>query len=546
MKKYFLIIISFVAANIFGQNLDSLFNVYMNMHGENRQDVAVQSAEEGVKCATALVFDIKRNIENFNPKQKSVLSALASRPSTDTSFVTKSGLFRVHFYKSGSNAPGYDLNELSIAIDSSYNYEVNILGYPPPPFDSGNSSISNNPDQLYDIYITNLSFNFYGYTDTDEDLGDSKYTSFIVIDNDFSTYYTKGIDAARVTVAHELHHAIQMGNYIFRSEDQYYYELTSTSMEEFVFDDVNDYYDQLRSFMLNPRRSFPFNNGYNLAIWNIFLSQRFDKDIIKRTWELMPQKRALNSIADAIAERGKNFKEEFAQFGLWLYFTGSRAVPGKFFEEAANYPLVKPLMSMEFMKPESSMDVSSEPVSTNILLFTTENGGFVDTFTAVISNCDLNSAVNRTSNTIDFKYRLSNSPAQGFRKVLDGYYSLIESQSEFLLTEANVFNNSPVNNGGIISREVAYVYPQPFRYSKYNFLYMPAPKENNGVAELYVYSTDMNLVYNGNTRILNFDNIVAQWNPFDNNGNKLASGIYFYVLKSGDKIIKGKFAVLND
>ena len=72
----------------------------------------------------------------------------------------------------------------------------------------------------------------------------------MVIDNDYAGgYYSTGINGARVTVAHEFHHGIQCGNYspknsssLYRNSDVFYYKLTSTAMEEFVVDVVNDYY----------------------------------------------------------------------------------------------------------------------------------------------------------------------------------------------------------------------------------------------------------------------------------------------------------------
>jgi len=53
----------------------------------------------------------------------------------------------------------------------------------------------------------------YGQTTSENNVGLSRWTSYIEIDNDFIGFYTIGINAARVTAAHEFHHAIQMGNY---------------------------------------------------------------------------------------------------------------------------------------------------------------------------------------------------------------------------------------------------------------------------------------------------------------------------------------------
>ena len=177
-----------------------------------------------------------------------------------TSVVSSNGFFRVHYDLTGTNALGYDLNLLLQAIDSVYSFEITYLGYPAPPSDG-----SAGDDDKYDIYVLNILD--YGYTQPEDMVGASKWTSFMVIDNDFGTgFYTHGIDAARVTVAHEFHHAIQMGNYApinpsepYRSSDRFYYELTSTAFEEFVFDEVNDYYAYMPAYFNHPSQSFPQN-----------------------------------------------------------------------------------------------------------------------------------------------------------------------------------------------------------------------------------------------------------------------------------------------
>ncbi len=550
MKKTFLAVLFFTGLSVQAQNLDSLFNEYVKIktgaeiNVKQKSVTAVQG--ERIKCAFGIVNSVRVNYNLLTPDQQKLYLRLSTRPTSDTSFVTPNGYFRIHYFKSGTNAPGYDLNELAKAVDSSYNYEVNILGYPPPPKDFGTSAEKDNPDDLYDIYLQNLTSDTYGYTQAEDDLGNSKYTSYMVIDNDFSNYNTKGIDGARVTVAHEMHHGIQMGNYVFRSEDAFYHEITSTSMEEFVYDSINDYYYDLPTFMWNPQRAFASNSGYDLAIWNLFMSSEFGVNIIKRTWELMPQERALNAIADAISERDSSFKKEFAKFGLWLWFTGPRAIPGKYFKEAANYPLVHPFMTLGFSKPETIVSANSEPVSTNILVFTNNTGSKIDTLVSIISNTDITNGIDNLSYTTSFKYHLANQSAQGYRNIIGDFYSDVESSADFLFAETNVFNNFPVEGGRITSAEIGYPYPQPFRTALDNFIYFPVTVNQSGNVELYIYSVDMNLVYSGEVKVLALNNAVVQWNCKDKWGKKLGSGIYFYVIKSGDTIKKGKFAVLND
>lgn len=542
MTKYVLLIIGFVSISVLkAQNLDSLFNEFVRIKTSAvsvKEPHQVSSITESAKCGFSIINEVKLNYNKFNPKQKVVISSLLTRPKTDTSFVTPSGKFRIHYNKSGIDSPVYNLNDLAKAADSSYNYEVNILGYPPPPSDFGSGG-----DDKYDIYIVNLGSGLYGYTELENELPDNRYTSFTVIDNDYSEHNTKGIDGARVTVAHELHHAIQIGNYLYRAADNFYHELSSTAMEEFVFDSINDYYYYIRSFTDRTSNSFFKNDGYNLALWNIFLKERFGFNILKRTWELMKNKRALFAIADAIGEFNSMFKDEFTLFGLWLYFTGSRAVPNRFFKEAKNYPLIKPLISSQFNKPQTKIEVASNPVSLNYLVFT-DNSTRADTFVAVISNNDLNSGINDPTKKIQLTYTLSNQNYDGFRNIVPGYFSKLESDNNIMISETNILNNSPIDN--IISTEIDYAFPQPFRYSKHSYINFPIGNTFASTADLYIYSVDMDLVFNGQLKVYTSDKKVVIWNVIGNNNKKLSSGVYLYIVKTDDAAQKGKFVIYND
>jgi hypothetical protein len=545
MRK--LLLILFLVPYIFskGQNLDSLFNEFVRIKGLSHEAGLPQAVQdkEPEKCSFGIISEVKLNYDKFTLKQKAIIASALQRPTLDTSFVSPSGKFRIHFNKSGNYTPQYDLNELAKAADSSYNYEVNILGYPAPPLDG-----SDGGDDKYDIYIIDEG-GFYGGTTNDRKITDSTWTSFIDIDYAYKDYYTQGIDAARVTLAHELNHAIQMGNYIYRPSDTFYYEITSTSMEEFVYDGINDYYQYLDTYFRNPARSFSSIVGYDTAIWNIFLADRFDtisvaesvrgKNIIRRIWELMPHQRALQAIAQAIQEAGSSFKVEFNTFGQWTYFTKNRAVSGKYFKDAANYPQITPFMTLPFTKPTTSLNVNSEAVSNTFLFFYEDTG---DTLVSIISNCDISGALSLSHPRTDFTYILSSEVFNGSRKIRDGYYTEVKSASDFMFVESNIFNSIPIN--GVIISELDYVFPQPFRYSQNQILNIPA--SGSGKGELFIYDISMKLVYSGQLTIDGTDKIVMRWNGFGSNGKKLGTGVYIYVTKCGDTVNKGKFVIYND
>ena len=108
----------------------------------------------------------------------------------------------------------------------------------------------------------------------------------------------------------------------------------------------------------------------------------------------------------------------------------------------------------------------------------------------------------------------------------------------------NIFNNNPVTD--IVTTEINYAFPQPFRYSRDSYIFFPAGNTLAGFAGLSIYSIDMDLVYNGELRIITSDKKVLMWDAIGNNGRKLSTGVYFYVVKNDNATIKGKFVIYND
>jgi hypothetical protein len=127
-------------------------------------------------------------------------------------------------------------------------------------------------------------------------------------------------------------------------------------MEEEIYDNINDYYSVLPFFFNNPRTSIQqFNGGgdfhpYASAIFAIYLSEVFGRDIIKSIWLKCGQKgpgpdmlEAAQEAIDSATAGAENFRSVFGEFALWNFFTGSRAVSAPLnvgYEERFSYPAV--------------------------------------------------------------------------------------------------------------------------------------------------------------------------------------------------------------
>ena len=554
-----IMILCFLAGSItsFAQNmqkeqLDKLFNDFIKLKNIDLTEGAT-TKQEPVKCGFVLVNSVRLHFTEFSYQQQQILKPLLTRPILQTSIVSPSGFFRIHYDTSGINTPNYGPNNLfnayldsvALAADSAYNFEINNLGYPPPPSDDTAGG-----DNKYDIYLVNLGSSEYGFTQFDGDKG----PSYMVINSSYpNTYFpTNGIYAVRVTVAHEFHHGIQVGNYIYRDADGWFHELTSVSMEHFVYPSIHDYYYYMPHYFNNPQRSIANNDlangdGYDLGIWNIYMQIKFNYNIIKRQWELMPQMRAIEAINQSVIEKGSSFSQVLNEFGTWVYFTNNRAQQGKYFPEASGYPLITfPISNSYQFPPFNPINNISNPVSNNFLNISIQLSAKTDNLVSVITNSDYEAAISISPPTISYQYLLYNYNAPGTTNLVDKYYSkLITSGSSWFNTE--ILNDTWLGSTNVFNQNADFPFPSPFNYS-YSVLYIPVDLNSSGEFNLNVYSISMKLVYSSKVSLIKLDKEkpVIAWNGKDNNNQKLSSGVYIYALNSGNNVKKGKIVIFNE
>lgn len=549
-----------LTVSLFSQNglpdLDSLFNAFLEMKsaGQYQVESPKDSFVEKKKCGFGLASDIFFNAEKFDSNKKATLKALLQRPLTETSIVSESGFFRIHYDTTGIHKVQYDVLEFAKALDSSYNFEVNYLSYPPPVSDNGVGG-----DDRYDVYIQNAG-GYYGYTQPENEItpGSQRYYSYIVVHNSFAGFYTQGIDAARVTAAHEFHHAIQMSNYILReingeTADVFFYELTSTSMEEFVFDSVNDYYGYMKNYFDKPERSFGNNNGYNLAAWNIFLKDRFNFDLLKRQWEHFVNYRALLAIEFSLNEVNSSFAEELSEFAVWTYFTNYRSIPNKFFKEAEFYPVIRPMNNVLFTPPSRVISVNSYPMSNNLIRFYSG----IDTLLAIITNGNVSKGISSPTAVMPFNYELFNYCATGSDSISQDYYSKLTADDEHKIyfLKKEILNNEidSIKPPVVYPKSSNFVFPSPFVYRKHTTINFPLSISEHGVAELFIYNLNMEILYSEMLQIetlkiegVTYENKYIRWNGLKKSNERMGSGVYFYVVKSNTGTNTGKLVIINE
>jgi len=330
---------------------------------------AFADEEEGpIKCGTGAILDWRAR------ESASKSARVLQRPVLPQEYVTSDNLFRIHYTTSGGNAvdptstngfgiPDY-VYEVSVAATYSHRFLVDTLGYRAPAPDDGTNGVE------FDIYILDLARGLYGYTDPDGVVpgAEDRYSAYVVIDNSYGNpqdstdtegYFTQGLDAMRVTVAHEYFHAVQF-NYRYRLEDEYFFETTSVWFEDVAYTEVNDYLAYLPPYFRNVSQPLYLRNNqheYGNGIWLTYLVKKFDIDVVRKVWEIIVETPALEAMNQVLNGRGFTLSGAYAEFATWLYFTKHRADPINYFPESDAYPLVG-ISRTETLRPPASISIS--------------------------------------------------------------------------------------------------------------------------------------------------------------------------------------------
>jgi hypothetical protein len=305
------------------------------------------------QLGTGLVAEALTLFDAADPADRELLQSVLDRPTNlPYSALSPDSLFRIHYALEGSNAAADAfIVQAGIAYDSAYHLLVDVMGYPPPPLD-------NVDGPQYDVYVYDIGD--YGYTTPESPAPSAAfpyaYTSFIQMDNDFTSTYTKGIDGMRVTAAHEFFHTVQVGMRNFTTtelDSRWFYEACATWMEDVACEEVNDYLQYLSNYFANLHRSLRTFNGiheYGASIFFHMLEKKYGADIVLQMWKKFSVNELYASLDAALRAKGSSLAMELADHMVWNYFTGDRADPVQYYPEGADYPQVKPHLVQELQK----------------------------------------------------------------------------------------------------------------------------------------------------------------------------------------------------
>jgi hypothetical protein len=514
----------------------------------------IQDSAESGKCGFSLMAEIAIHWQDLTDLQKAHIGMQLKAPEMQSSVLSPKGYFRIHYDTSGTHRveltdtggngiPDY-IDSVGVIFDYVWEFEIDNLGYDPP----GSAMMlgSGTQPQPYNVYVRNIGTQYYGYTAWNQDdrvdrnTAAPTYNTYIVINTIYDGFYTTGLNAVRVTAAHEFHHAIQLATYGLWSSDIFFYEITSTWMEDVVYPGVNDYYQYLPSiFDANVYTSSFSESGsirmYGRALWGHMMENKYGSDIMRRKWELIRSIPPLRAMQQALAEAGASFEQELAEFNMWLFYTGYRARPDKYFPKAVEYPVLQ-LKSSPVLHSGQTI-ISAGNIRSQTLHFhsvITEAG---DTLYFLISNVN----PSQINNNLAFNLIVSDTRSRtGAVGTKSGLWYLLETDTLSHWRVLALETGEPVLAEGIS------LFPNPFVLPSTPSLSFVIEGADH-TAELYIYSSSMRLVRkDAFDTIEHLGRTLIRWDGRDDRGDYVSSGVYVYVLRVGDEISKGTFTVIRD
>lgn len=517
-----------------------------------KQTVATASGES--KCNFHLTLEAARRLPQLDPESRSVLTSLLAPTQRDTSIVSPSGKFRIHFDTSGQHSPALltSNNEripytafayadsLARFFDYSYEVEVNQHGYAAPPFERNRTE--------YNVFILDYGSTTYGQTfpvDVVPGSVPARYTCFIEIDNDFRGFYSKGMDGAKATAAHEFHHVVQLGGYGLWPNDTFIYEMTSTFFEEAVYPEVNDFYQYLNDFFNIPTRSLYQWRGYEAMPFILMLVEHYGTDVLRQTWEGMKSVEPLRAIDNTLksTQYQSDLMTEFCRFASWNFYTGYRSSykRGQGYPYAEDFPTMRVASTIPLANDAASFQGSITPLASQY--FRAYRGP--DTAAISISNTDVVAAFQKSGHsstfTLDVRYGSFGSDFTPIDSSGLWAYKLTPHAGAQLCS--NVFYKDAVRNPG------AKPFPNPYNPAVDGVIRFPVSTTKAETrATLAIYTAGLELVIAiENHNVINDDvyGRFVTWDGRAQSGSIVSSGVYFYAISHGDDVSVGKITVIN-
>lgn len=344
-----------------------------------------------LRCGTLLLESLRQELESFDAPTRALLEEQLGDGVFGTAQVSvyETTNFYIEYNTNGTNAvPLADVNPANgvpdyvertgEACELSRTVSVGTLGYNAPP--ATQPGLYNNK---YSISFQNIGA--YGFTSVV-----SGQRTRIVLENDFAGFPPNDdpdgdqIGALRVTVAHELKHAIQR-TYTNWTEGGWV-ELDATWMEDIVYDNVNDYYLYIfgaGSPFTGPQLSldndgFTTTGSYEDCNWEHYQTEKLGNTHMRNFWtrrQSFPGEAVMTTYSQNLIASGSSLGAAWSEYVAWNFASGARADASYGYGEADSYPTT-PATSTHAALPVPTTGGSVARLAANTRLVTNPGGTF--------------------------------------------------------------------------------------------------------------------------------------------------------------------------
>ena len=485
--------------------------------------------------------------------------------------ISKMNRFRVNYDTSGMYAvdrTDKDKNGIPDYVDSvcsifDYVYEVQVIemGLERPRTD-----YPGEPDNIYyDVSLIDFSKHndpSYGYTTENGNYYTDSYItksfSTITIDNSYSPnktyidrngitrqlYRTSGMEALKVTAAHEFHHAIQYATGISKaSNNDAIYEMMAVSFEMFVYPDIYDYVNYVNRWLRN-LELYSFGNGlaengYSFGIFFYMLSEKYGKSIIKDYCNVISEVGlAYKGLDSILVLKNSSLNKEWMEFIEWIYHCGKNAIEGKYFSMASKFETPVPINTLTHYGLNNNSLTPYQLTYTRFINYSANPFIMSDTVELFFTNTDMQQLIDAEMGgnlkTIECNALSSQYENEGSKELFKNFWLLLYSPSEsmgyYLVTKP----------GGEVSG-ITHCYPMPFNKFVNSYLCFPIADDIiiGEKVKLNIYNTSNVLVFSDmiETTIDNHHRVL-KYKP-----DILDVGVYIFTISRGSTDLVGKIVI---
>ncbi|MFA6107888.1 MAG: MXAN_6640 family putative metalloprotease [Candidatus Latescibacterota bacterium] len=521
-------------------------------------------------CGTPILVQAMQAVGQLGPDYGQRLAKILTRPSAERQVLSPSGHFRIHYDLRGINTveatdldangrPDY-VDEVAATLDQTWALQVDSLRFGEPPSDG---VLGGGPE--YDVHLVELGrVRAYGYT-YPETSGATTY-SYLELDNNYTDAIyaqTRGRDALHVTVAHEFSHALQFG-YYQGSDGIWWQEATSTWMEEVAYPEVDDYLQYVSSFLLEPERSLDSGSRltstdfhvYGAALFAHFLQHRYERDLIRRLWaEIAARANAHLEHFDRVLRTvtSGGLGTATAEFSVWNYLTGNRHRDG-YYPEGEKYPAAKRVeLSVDAVAPKTVVEHDGTVDHLGSAYLSLEprllGGGVTLEFTADRGEWQAQLLLLDRDGIKVLPWTGSSAVVPSWDQYDNVVLVLTETDltgvsfgySASITYDPDLFDAPPPDAFAL--RES---FPNPFRPDLGGLATIPFDLHEPSLTNrLAIYGSDGQLVWRRELGERSARTHLETWDGCNQDGQPVASGIYYYVLETDQSRAAKSLAVVR-